>query len=207
MALHSGLLCSVSFLRFPPFSEEFCCSSSCSPFSSACFTSFGVRLMKDHALVFMAKWPEAGRSKTRLTPALSPIEAADLARCFLLDMLAEATLIDADRWLAFTPASAGVQFRALCGPDVGLIPAETSDLGLLFAWLSEALSHSGIGRFRLSPPTSRICRPSSIRTLSTSSNRPTLPSGRHPTVATTFWPPSANRAALRRHGLEYREGL
>ena len=82
------------------------------------------------ALVFMAKWPEAGRSKTRLSPPLTPGEAAELARCFLLDTLAEAARADADCFLAFAPLSAAQAFRRLAGPTVGLIPAEAPHLGL-----------------------------------------------------------------------------
>src|SRR6266508_1213006 len=36
-------------------------------------------------VVIMAKAPEAGRVKARLCPPLSPREAAELSRCFLLD--------------------------------------------------------------------------------------------------------------------------
>ena len=85
--------------------------------------------MSENALVFMVKWPEPGRAKTRLSPPLSLVEAADLARAFLLDTLAEASRADADRWLAFAPAAAAGSIRSLAGPDVGLIEAEASDLG------------------------------------------------------------------------------
>lgn len=83
----------------------------------------------DDALVFMVKWPEPGRAKTRLCPPLSPDEAAALARAFLLDTLAEAAGAGADRLLAFAPISAARDFRALVGDDVGLIEAECRDLG------------------------------------------------------------------------------
>ena len=82
------------------------------------------------ALVFMAKWPEAGRSKTRLSPPLTAGEAAELARCFLLDTLGEAARADADCFLAFAPLSAADAFRRLAGPSVGLIPAEAPHLGI-----------------------------------------------------------------------------
>lgn len=83
----------------------------------------------DNALVFMVKWPQPGRSKTRLCPPLSPQQAAALARCFLLDTLAGARASGADCWLAFAPAGAEGDFRRLAGPDVGLIPAEAASLG------------------------------------------------------------------------------
>jgi rSAM/selenodomain-associated transferase 1 len=78
----------------------------------------------------MVKSPEPGRAKTRLSPPLSLVEAADLARAFLLDTLAEAERTDADRWLAFAPASAVASMGILAGPDAGLIEAEAADLGL-----------------------------------------------------------------------------
>jgi rSAM/selenodomain-associated transferase 1 len=78
----------------------------------------------------MAKWPEPGRAKTRLSPPLTPAEAAELARCFLLDTLHEAAAADADRWLAFAPREAESLFAALAGPDVGLIPADGPHLGV-----------------------------------------------------------------------------
>src|SRR5215216_1501130 len=81
------------------------------------------------ALVFMAKWPEPGRTKTRLCPPLSPAQAAALARAFLLDTLAEATRVGADRWLAFAPAGAEGDFAALAGAGVGLIEADAGGLG------------------------------------------------------------------------------
>lgn len=84
----------------------------------------------ESALVFMTKWPEPGRAKTRLSPPLTPSEAAELARCFLLDMLAGAAAVDLDCLLAFSPVGACEQFRDLVGPRVGLIPAEAPNLGV-----------------------------------------------------------------------------
>src|SRR2546423_1551989 len=82
----------------------------------------------ENALVFMAKWPEPGRAKTRLCPPMRPEQAAALARAFLLDTLDEAARADADRWLAFAPASAAGAFAALV-PGVGLIESDCGDLG------------------------------------------------------------------------------
>jgi rSAM/selenodomain-associated transferase 1 len=83
----------------------------------------------DHALVFMAKWPEPGRAKTRLTPELTLSQAAELACCFLLDTLDVARAAGEDRWIAFAPASAWTRFRQLVGPEVGLIHAEFESFG------------------------------------------------------------------------------
>lgn len=84
----------------------------------------------NQALLYMTKWPESGRAKTRLSPPLTLEEAARLARCFLLDTLDAARVADADRYLAFAPMDAREPFRALVGPDVGLIPAEGAHLGV-----------------------------------------------------------------------------
>lgn len=78
----------------------------------------------------MAKWPEPGRSKTRLSPPLTSGHAAELARAFLLDTLAEARHADADLWLAFAPAAAASHFAELAGAGVGLIEAEAPHLGI-----------------------------------------------------------------------------
>jgi rSAM/selenodomain-associated transferase 1 len=94
------------------------------------------------ALVFMAKWPEPGRAKTRLTPPLTPGEAAALARCFLLDMLHGAATTGADRYLAFAPLSAAGRFRRLAGPNVALLAAEAPHLGRALC----AAQRSALGR-------------------------------------------------------------
>ena len=88
-----------------------------------------MRRRSDNALVFMAKWPEPGRAKTRLCPPLTAEEAAACARAFLLDMLTEASFCDADRWLAFAPAASHPAFVRLVGSGVGLIEADGADLG------------------------------------------------------------------------------
>ncbi len=90
----------------------------------------------DHALAFMAKWPEPGRAKTRLTPELTPAQAAELARAFLLDMLAEAGRVPADRWLAFAPECADGRFRSLAGPGIGLLPADLPNFGAAL-WMTQ----------------------------------------------------------------------
>ncbi len=103
----------------------------------------------DNALVFMAKWPEPGRAKTRLSPPLSPGDAAALARSFLLDTLAEAAFAGADRWIAFAPVDAAGSFRGLAGSDVGLIPAEAPDLGTALRRGQEAAFAMGYRRVAL----------------------------------------------------------
>jgi hypothetical protein len=141
----------------------------------------------ENALVSMVKWPEPGRAKTRLSPPLSPAEASDLARAFLLDTLAEAARADADCWLAFAPASAASAFRALAGPGVGLIEAETADLGLALIVASPWLH-----------PTCPIWKPAAMPTPLRRSVAPTLPSAPAPTAATTCSPPNGRHRGCSR---------
>jgi rSAM/selenodomain-associated transferase 1 len=56
------------------------------------------------ALVIMVKTPHPGQVKTRLQPLLSAAEAADLYRCFLLDLGRETGrwTRPCDRWIAWT---------------------------------------------------------------------------------------------------------
>lgn len=84
----------------------------------------------EDALVFMAKWPEPGRAKTRLCPPLSLEDAARFARCSLLDTLDVAAAAGADRFLAFAPTGAKQRFADLVGPAVELIPADGAHLGV-----------------------------------------------------------------------------
>lgn len=65
-------------------------------------------------IVVVAKEPIPGKVKTRLSPQLSPGEAASLYRCFLEDKIGEiSTLKEIDRAIAFTPENAGDTFAAL----------------------------------------------------------------------------------------------
>ena len=52
--------------------------------------------MSDRALIVFARSPVAGRVKSRLTQLLSPQEAADLYRAFLMDSLAQYASLDVD---------------------------------------------------------------------------------------------------------------
>lgn len=65
----------------------------------------------ENALIVFAKHPEPGRVKTRLTPALTPDEAAKLYRAFLLDALDQYTALAADirLYLGSADGNAGLQ--------------------------------------------------------------------------------------------------
>ncbi|MFQ5344212.1 MAG: TIGR04282 family arsenosugar biosynthesis glycosyltransferase [Anaerolineae bacterium] len=84
--------------------------------------------MGKRALVLMAKQPAAGRTKTRLSPPLSPEAAAGLYRCFLLDKLAQMRGVEsANLGVAYWPATAREYFAALA-PGFTLIPQAGADL-------------------------------------------------------------------------------
>jgi len=80
------------------------------------------------ALCIMAKAPEPGRVKTRLCPPLSPDDAAELYRCFLLDKIAQARqVVGVEPVLAYAPAEAAAVFEALA-PDFTLLAQRGADL-------------------------------------------------------------------------------
>jgi rSAM/selenodomain-associated transferase 1 len=96
--------------------------------------------MNKKALLVMAKRPFPGQTKTRMTPALSPKEAADLYACFLQDVLATVRKVpQITPFIAYAPANeeAEVYFSHLA-PDFGRIPQLGSDLG---ARLDGVLTH------------------------------------------------------------------
>lgn len=83
-----------------------------------------------NALAIFAKAPVVGQVKTRLCPPLSPAQAADLFRCFLLDTVERAcTLSDVQVYIAFTPADSEPAFRALLPFPVRYIPQRGDSLG------------------------------------------------------------------------------
>lgn len=81
------------------------------------------------AVVIMAKAPRPGTVKTRLCPPLSPMEAAELYHCFLLDTIAKLrTCRQTSLCIAYTPRTAKSVFTALA-PGVPLLPQRGPDLG------------------------------------------------------------------------------
>ncbi|OGR24844.1 MAG: hypothetical protein A2139_04995 [Desulfobacca sp. RBG_16_60_12] len=90
-------------------------------------------------LIIFAKEPRPGQVKTRLSPPLSPKEAAQLYHSFLLDILEEMARAPEMRLaMAFSPPGAQVIFRGLAPPGTDLFPQEGADLGermsRAFAW-------------------------------------------------------------------------
>lgn len=100
-------------------------------------------------LIVMAKRPAPGRTKTRLTPPLDAIEAAELYRCLLLDTLdavrAAALLAPLTPAIAYAPAAAESYFRSLA-PDFALLPQQGPDLSRRLAGVMLAAGARGYGQ-------------------------------------------------------------
>lgn len=80
-------------------------------------------------LAIMAKAPRVGAVKTRLCPPLRAPEAAELARCFLLDAVERVHMVAGSRpIMAYTPIEAEAQFEE-AAPGFALIPQRGGDLG------------------------------------------------------------------------------
>jgi hypothetical protein len=81
-------------------------------------------------LIIFAKEPRPGRVKTRLSPPLSPEEAAQLYHSFLQDILEEMARVPAVRLaLAFSPPGAEGFFQNQAFSGADLFPQEGADLG------------------------------------------------------------------------------
>lgn len=92
-----------------------------------------------NALIVVAKRPTPGHTKTRLTPPLSPQQAAALYECFLRDTLDSIRRVpDVRPAVAYLPAEERAYFTALA-PDFDLVLQEGDDLG---ARLDNALTRA-----------------------------------------------------------------
>src|SRR5262249_16667249 len=126
------------------------------------------------AIAIMAKAPGAGRTKTRLSPLLSPEEATALGCCFLRDMTANIALagrsVAADAYVAFAPAGSEAAFDGIVEPGTQFVladggmpaPGGVVALGASLLQAMSSLLASGYGGVTLlnadSPnlPTSRL---------------------------------------------------
>ena len=110
------------------------------------------------ALIVMAKQPAAGKTKTRLHPALSNRESAFLYEAFLQDMLEITRTVPAvTRFINFWPPEAVAYFEQV-GPDFNLTVQEGKNLG---ARLDNALTNCLLNGFE--------------QVVITNSDSPTLP--------------------------------
>ncbi len=80
-----------------------------------------------NALIVVAKRPAPGRTKTRLSPPLTPEQASQLYECFLIDTLEQMRKVqNAQKVIAFFDEPEYFQRLA---PDFQLIQQEGADLG------------------------------------------------------------------------------
>jgi hypothetical protein len=89
----------------------------------------------------MAKAPEAGRTKTRLCPPLTPQQAADLYAACARDVIENAlALASAETFVAVTPPE-GRDYFERAAPGVAVLPVEGATIGrCLDAALTELLA-------------------------------------------------------------------
>jgi len=86
--------------------------------------------MSDPVLVIMAKRPAVGRTKTRLSPPLTPAEAAALYGAMLRDTIQLGARLEGVRLaIAVTPPEATSTFRRIGPPGVILLPVAGVDIG------------------------------------------------------------------------------
>jgi rSAM/selenodomain-associated transferase 1 len=86
--------------------------------------------MSDPVLVIMAKQPAVGRTKTRLSPPLTPAEAAALYEAMLRDTIQLGARLEGVRLaIAVTPPEAVRTFRRIGPPGAILLPVAGADIG------------------------------------------------------------------------------
>lgn len=96
-----------------------------------------------NAVVIMAKAPVPKEVKTRLIPPLEPEAASLLYHGFLLDKIIQVKSIEARRFVAYTPPTAGSFFRSITPPGFSLISQAGEGLGERLKNVSKILFESG----------------------------------------------------------------
>jgi rSAM/selenodomain-associated transferase 1 len=101
------------------------------------------------ALGIMTKAPEPGNVKTRLSPPLTPEEAAEVNKCFLRDIGRSvedaSTLADARGVGVYTPLGAEEAYEAVLPPDFILSPQRGNDFGERLVFAMQDLFTVGFG--------------------------------------------------------------
>jgi len=100
--------------------------------------------MNDTVVVIMAKAPEAGMTKTRLSPPLTPEQAARLYEALLCDTIDGLAALDwADLALAISPPDFRLYFEQITPDGTRLLPIEGVDLGDCLEQAFESLFEAG----------------------------------------------------------------
>jgi rSAM/selenodomain-associated transferase 1 len=84
------------------------------------------------AVAIMCKTPEAGLSKTRLSPPLSPAECADISACFISDLAGTINQLTGDGVVGcavYTPIGSESRLSALLPQGFELTPQVDGDFG------------------------------------------------------------------------------
>ncbi|MCP4251814.1 MAG: glycosyltransferase [Candidatus Scalindua sp.] len=86
--------------------------------------------MKSTSLIIFAKSPIPGKVKTRLSPYITPTEAAELYKAFIADIICNAHKLKCERiTIAFTPSDAEATLHSVCGQSVDYLPQKGESLG------------------------------------------------------------------------------
>src|SRR5437016_130717 len=94
----------------------------------------------------MAKFPQAGKVKTRLTPALSPEQAACMHRIFVTHLLARLkALKPLHLQIVVDPPDKLVAMREILDCDSELLPQCDGDLGARLTHASESIRETSAG--------------------------------------------------------------
>jgi uncharacterized protein len=98
------------------------------------------------AMAVMAKAPRPGRVKTRLSPPLTPAEAAELNVCFLRDTTENlATVAGAAGLISYTPAGDEAAFDGLLPPHFALVLQRGDGFGERLLCATEDILALGFG--------------------------------------------------------------
>lgn len=81
------------------------------------------------AIILFTRVPEAGKTKTRLSPYLTPEQCAKLHTCFLKDIIGECQNCEADVFVSFTPFEGRLKLQQILGEQKRYFPQEGEGLG------------------------------------------------------------------------------
>ncbi len=82
------------------------------------------------SLIIFAKSPIPGKVKTRLTPYITPAEAAELYKAFIVDIIDNAHKLKCEQvTITYTPSNAEATLRSICGQSVYYLPQKGDNLG------------------------------------------------------------------------------
>ena len=82
------------------------------------------------SLIIFAKSPIPGKVKTRLTPYITPTEAAELYQAFITDIVSNTYKLKCEQVaIAYTPSNAEATFHSICGHSVDYLPQKGNNLG------------------------------------------------------------------------------